>query len=206
MIKYLILLIGFVVTSVSVAWSVQPYTPVQPDPVLETWRWRSYPELKGLGLQCMTEDQDGNMWFGVNDGVRFYNGLTWTTYTSDHGLVDAPVVRLCSTRDGSVYAGTEAGISRFKDGAWTRVLPSEADQLWDVADLMAGSDGSLWAGTRWGVLHIKEEAWTFYTIELFQNWIRNALPQARLIVLPNEMVTTGNNSHPDGIGATIQSL
>jgi serine phosphatase RsbU (regulator of sigma subunit)/ligand-binding sensor domain-containing protein len=204
MIKYLILLIGFVVTSVSVAWSVQPYTPVQPDPVLETWRWRSYPELKGLGLQCMTEDQDGNMWFGVNDGVRFYNGLTWTTYTSDHGLVDAPVVRLCSTRDGSVYAGTEAGISRFKDGAWTRVLPSEADQLWDVADLMAGSDGSLWAGTRWGVLHIKEEAWTFYTIELFQNWIRNALPQARLIVLPNEMVTTGNNSHPDGIGATIQ--
>ena len=32
------------------AWAVRPYTPVHPDPVLEPWRWTSFPELKGLGL------------------------------------------------------------------------------------------------------------------------------------------------------------
>ena len=92
------------------------------------------------------------MWFGFNDGVRVYDGLTWTTYTLEHGIAGAPVLRLFATQDGSVYASTEVGISRFKDGTWTRVLPLEADQLWDVADLMEGSDGSLWTGTRWGAL------------------------------------------------------
>ena len=31
-------------------WAAQPYTPVIADPVLEPWRWTSFPELKGLGL------------------------------------------------------------------------------------------------------------------------------------------------------------
>ena len=30
--------------------SVQPYQPAYSDPVEETWRWRHYPELGGLGL------------------------------------------------------------------------------------------------------------------------------------------------------------
>jgi len=202
--KYLMLLMGFILVSVP-AWAAQPFEPIQPDPVLETWRWRSYPELKGLGLQCMVEDQDGNMWFGVNDGVRIYDGLTWTTYTAEHGLVGAPVVRLCATRDGSVYAGTEAGISRFKDGIWTRVLPLEADQLWGVADLIAGSDGSLWAGTWWGALQIQGETWTFYTIERYQNWIKKSLPQAQVVVLPNKMATNKKNNPHEGLGISMNN-
>ena len=43
----------------------QPYTPIKPDPVAESWRWRTFPELKGLGLRAMEEDRDGNIWFGV---------------------------------------------------------------------------------------------------------------------------------------------
>ncbi len=50
--------------------AVRPY-----EPVLESWRWRSFPELKGLGLRCMAEDRDGNMWFGTDGGARRYDGL-----------------------------------------------------------------------------------------------------------------------------------
>ena len=63
-------------TGVSASWAVQPYTPVHPDPVLEPWRWTVYPELRGFGLWCLAEDHDGNMWFGVYDGVRRYDGTS----------------------------------------------------------------------------------------------------------------------------------
>ena len=54
----------------SPAFPVEPYTPSQPDPVLEPWRWRTFPDLMGLGARCMVEDHEGNMWFGVTEGVH----------------------------------------------------------------------------------------------------------------------------------------
>ncbi len=54
MARYLITLIGIIVASAS-AWAAKHYVPVKPDPVLKTWRWRSYPDLKGLGLECIAD-------------------------------------------------------------------------------------------------------------------------------------------------------
>ena len=67
--------------------AVSPYTPSRPDPVLESWRWTTFPELNGLGLVCMAEDREGRMWFGVDDGVRVYDGVTWKSYTEADGLL-----------------------------------------------------------------------------------------------------------------------
>ena len=33
-----------------------PYTPRHADPVQESWRWRTFPELKGQGLSCLAQD------------------------------------------------------------------------------------------------------------------------------------------------------
>lgn len=101
--------------------AVQPYTPVHPDPVVESWRWRSYPELKGRGLACMIEDRDGNLWFGVDEDVVRYDGSDWVTYTPDDGLVVGQVRAICVTRKGDVYVGTREGLSRFRDVSWERV-------------------------------------------------------------------------------------
>ena len=48
-----------------------------------------------------------------------YDGVTWTPFTPDDGLIGAPVNDLSGMRDGSVYAGTDAGIGRFSGGAWS---------------------------------------------------------------------------------------
>ena len=143
--------------------AVRPYHPVRGDPVLEPWRWRSFPELSGLGLRCMAESGDGAMLFGVDEGVVHYDGVNWTTYTPEDGLLGAPVNVLCASRDGSVYAGTEMGISQFGNGAWRRVFPPEGDLPWYVNSLMEAADGSLWAGTAWGGLRIAETGTTLYT-------------------------------------------
>ena len=177
-------------------WAAQPYTPVHPDPVLEPWRWRSFPELKGLGLQCMAEDRGGRMWFGVDDGALHYDGRTWTTFTPEDGLLGAPVQTLCATRDGSVYAGTELGISRFRDGRWNRVFPHEG--ACQAFDLLEGSDGTLWAGTSLGALHFAGEQTTLYTTDS----LRTARPELNVtfVMLPEGAETQVYDVYEDGEG------
>ena len=182
----------------------QPYTPSSPDPVLESWCWRSFPELKGLGLRCMAEDKDGNMWFGVDDGVRRYDGVNWTAYTSEDGLLGAQVLTLCTTQDGRLYAGTYLGISRFSAGGWSRVFPPEGDLPWYVWDLMEASDGSLWAGTRWGALRLSPEGPTLYTTEEMAAALRVLAPHIPRAIVPDEVAPA--RSWPKGIGALAASM
>ena len=140
--------------------AAEPYTPVHPDPLEEKWRWRSYPELSGRGLKSMTEDRDGNLWFGVDDGVVRYDGIEWVDYTEEDGVYGSPVVTLCATRDGSVYAGTDLGVSRFREGQWERVL--QGDMPWVVSRLSVGSDDDVWAATVWGAMRISNDKQILY--------------------------------------------
>ncbi len=176
----------FVPFVIQTLFAAQPYEPVQPDPVLEPWRWTVFSELKGLGLQCMAEDKDGNMWFGTDEGVRRYDGINWTTYTPEDGLLGAPVYTLLATRDGSVYAGTEMGVSRFREGKWRPVFPLEGDLSWFIRDLMEASDGSVWAGTSWGALRLDREESTLYTTEETGAALKLIAPYVRLSIVPDE--------------------
>ncbi len=190
----------FVLFVIQTLHAATPYQPVHPDPVLESWRWRSFPELKGLGLECMAEDRDGNMWFGTNDGVRRYDGVRWTAYTPADGLPGAPVYALCVTRDGSVYAGTELGISRFSDGKWRSVFPPEGNLSWFIWDLVEASDGSLWAGTSWGALRLDREGSTLYTTEETGAALKLIAPYVRLAVVPEKAAPA--RPWAEGIGVT----
>ena len=184
LIQFAICILQFSICN-SLAWAVRPYTPVHPDPVLEPWRWRSFPELKGLGLRCMAEAKDRAMWFGVDDGVRRYDGVKWTAFTEADGILGSPVVALLGARDGSVYAGTPLGISRFKDGKWRRAFPPEGDLPWMVNDLIEARDGSLWAGTGWGALRLSREGATLYTMEDRGAALRALMPGLRLSIVPD---------------------
>jgi len=174
---------------------------VHPDPVLEPWRWRAFPELNGLGLQCMAEAKDRAMWFGVDDGGRRYDGVHWTAYTEKDGLYGAPVVTLLGSRDGSIYAGTAMGISRFTDGKWSRVFPPEGNLPWPISKLIEARDGSVWAGTEWGALRLSQEGPTLYTTEQMGAALRTLAPDVRLSIVPEEAAPA--RPRPEGIGAAV---
>ncbi|MDP6777663.1 MAG: PDZ domain-containing protein, partial [Candidatus Latescibacteria bacterium] len=189
----LIRMIPFALLAVGLAaadcWAVQPYTPVHPDPVLEPWRWTVFPELKGLGLQCIAEDREGRMWFGVADGVRVFDGANWTAYTEDDGVLGRPVQALCTARDGSVYAGTYTGVSRFRDGKWQRVFAAKDDIPLNVLAVIEASDRSIWAATWYGALRIRNEKATLHASADFESLILALAPNARFVVSPDEATT-----------------
>ena len=179
-------------------WGVEPYEPVQPDPVLESWRWRSFPELKGKGLFCLTEARDGAIWFGLDSGVERYDGIHWTPYTTDDGIYGAPVRALHATRDGSVYAGTELGLSRFHDGKWKRSFPTRDVHPWPIYNLTEAADGSLWVATGWGVLHISATDTTLYTSKDTAPAVRAIEPGLALSIIPTPV-----RLWPQGTGIAV---
>ena len=161
-----------------------PYTPTYSDPILEPWRWTTYPELNGLVTRCIAEDSTGAMWFGTFDGVRRYDSITWTAYTSKDGLVEGRVNALLTARDGSVYAGSEAGISRFKDGRWKQILPAQQNLTWSVSDIQETSDGSIWAATGLGALRIKDQDVYLYTTQDTASTLSRRAPKIKTRLFP----------------------
>jgi len=168
--------------------AVQSYQPVFSDPALEPWRWRSFPELKGHGLRCLAESRDGAMWFGTDEGVWRYDGLHWTVYTREDGLIGAPVNALCATRDGSVWAGTEMGISRFREGTWSRVFPAQEELPWPIDEIRESRDGSIWAATAWGALHLRPHGSLLYTSEEMGAALRVLAPGVPLFPVADKAV------------------
>ena len=190
-----------ILSTVSQAKASQHYQAVIADPVLEPWRWRSYPELQGVGPQCMVEDKDGNLWFGTDEGVRRYDGVNWTVFTPGDGLVGTPVTVLCATRDGVIYAGSEEGISRFSNGEWARIFPSDGDVPLPIYDLMEASDRSLWVATKHGAFQLQGEKWTSYTTESLNDFALFAMPGVKITLVPDEMTLVSHWG--SGIGALV---
>jgi len=178
-------------------WATTVYTPIYPDAIKEPWRWQTFSELNGLGLQCMAVGKDGAMWFGLNDGVMRYDGLTWKMYTVDDGLIGAPVYALCVAQNGDVYAGSDGGISCFRylsqdEILWQRVFPVDGDLPWSINHIIESKDGSLWTGTAWGALNIRKDDLVLYTTEDMVASIRSVTPWLTYRWLPEAVAPLRN--------------
>jgi signal transduction histidine kinase/CheY-like chemotaxis protein/ligand-binding sensor domain-containing protein/HPt (histidine-containing phosphotransfer) domain-containing protein len=64
----------------------------------------------------ITEDPDGDLWFGTDNGVVRWDGSTARRYTSRDGLVGRETNRDAGFVDsrGSLWIGTESGVSRYQ--------------------------------------------------------------------------------------------
>lgn len=79
--------------------SQNKYVPDFGGPLNEPWRWTTFEELSGKGVRCIAESSDGNMWFGVNNGVIRYNGLEWKEYNGNNGFANTIVYHLITSNN-----------------------------------------------------------------------------------------------------------
>lgn len=181
--------------------AAEAYVPSQPDPVLEPWRWRVFSELKGFGLRSMAEGNDRTLFFGVDEGVRSYDGIDWRNYTPKDGLISAPINVVSAGRDGTMYAGSDMGISMFDEGKWTRFFPPEGELPWPIDQIIEDSNGNIWAATAWGALRINDGGATLFTTDEMSVAVRSQAPYVELSLIPDEV--TPRHSWGPGIGMKL---
>ncbi len=121
-----------------------------------------YSNLTPLLAWGMAEDQDGNLWFGMDgEGVRKFDGDSFTTYTTKDGLAGNDVRSVYADRRGRMWFGTaHRGVSCYdgtpfrnfteKDGlnnnAIWGILEDKAGNMWFSGD--GPAQGTLAPGIR----------------------------------------------------------
>ena len=130
--------------------AVDTLTVKTPDPILENWRWTAFDRSDGLVgyMNNIYEDREGNVWFATDSGVRRYDGLRWTTYTTEDGLVSNIVRTIMQAREGAMWFGTTGGISRFDGEHWTTYTVADSLPINRIGPqgLLQARDGTIWAG------------------------------------------------------------
>jgi ligand-binding sensor domain-containing protein/serine phosphatase RsbU (regulator of sigma subunit) len=60
-------------------------------------------------VQCITQDDDGNLWIGTLSGLTRYNGREFKVYSRTDSLAEDWVTSLCKDKDGNIWFGHWAG-------------------------------------------------------------------------------------------------
>ena len=129
--------------------------------------WLNFGREQGIpNTWAMTEDRDGNMWFGTfGNGVVRYDGQSFVAFTEEDGLANNQVYSIIQDRNGDLWIGTVAGLSRY-DGKEFHNLGIEDGLLTDkIYELFEDRDGYIWIGTKQGVSRYDGREFTHFTTE-----------------------------------------
>ena len=123
-----------------------------------------FPEFNGIknfvpDISYITEDKNGNLWFGTNNGLITVDRLTkekkyFAIPSSQMSFPDDVVIGMVQSDDGSMWLGTyQSGLLSFNDGKFTSFIldPDNKDSAANTSiwSLMKDRSGYLWIGT-WG--------------------------------------------------------
>ena len=176
-----------------------PYKPEILDPLLEPWRWKFMPELRGKGIRCIETSHDGTMWFGTDKGTCRYDGMDWNFYDTTNSEIGFPVNNIVSTDNGVVYAGTDKGLSIYRDKKWRLLFPKKKNDLLNISCLKVLKNGAVLAGTTKGLLYITDERKIFLAPAINLESLKRAFNNCEFIVLPNSYLFNNNTSRVDDI-------
>ena len=116
--------------------------------------WRTYTTSNsGLAANYVLSiavDDEGNKWFGTNQGVSKFDGVNWTTYNmSNSGLVFNRVNAIATDASGNKWFGTSKGVSKFDGTNWTTYSTSSGGLPFNyISAIAADQAGNLWFGTK----------------------------------------------------------
>jgi ligand-binding sensor domain-containing protein len=112
----------------------------------------NYTTVEGLphnNVLCLTQDTAGNMWFGTQEGIARFDGVsTWTIYdTASHPtLVHNTITAIAADSDNNIWVGTDYGVSVFDGATFTTYTTN--DGLGDnrINYITQAPNGDIWFG------------------------------------------------------------
>ena len=177
----------------------QPYTPTITDPLLEPWRWKQITELQGKGIRCLTESNNGVMWFGVDKGVYCYNGKDWKLFSRENSIIVGPIKVLVKTSDNRILAGSTNALYEYKNNSW-KVLIEGSNRLHiNVSSIKDIANGCIIVGINQGILIFKGSQRIFISSKNYFSSFKQQYPDLKLIELPQEIVIQNQYPRVDDI-------
>ena len=76
--------------------------------------WTNYTKKDGLAgniVYSVSQDSNGEYWFGTNNGLSHYDGKTWETISRAHGLLDNSAYAIVSSGNNEIWVGTRNGVA-----------------------------------------------------------------------------------------------
>ena len=111
-------------------------------------------DINDHNISSITEDADGNLWFGTADfgGLFQFDGERFYIYSDEFGLADNNINCLVAD-DQLIYIGTPNGLSTFDGFDFQMVFVSDDFGTNHITALEVDEDGTIFIGSKDGKVH-----------------------------------------------------
>lgn len=168
--------------------ATEPYVPRKMNPLAESWRWKTFPELEGKGVSHIMEGPDHRVWVSCNEGIYEYNGYNWRLHNAANGLDVLPVQQVLAAKNGRIYATTPSGIFQYDGNRWTAKFRLPGGLQWTFTQIKELADGSIMACSNTGVLHLSNSNTPdFYTTRENATTLKPQLSGVQWVILPKAL-------------------
>jgi len=124
--------------------------------------WDTQNGLISNTIYTMCRSQRGGLWLGTYKGISYFDGATFTHYSTKEGLPDENIRGLCEDKQGNLWIGfSGTGVGKFDGDSLTLFndnIPGSGN--WS---LLEDQQGNIWWGSGQGVSKFDGEKLTQYT-------------------------------------------
>jgi len=100
--------------------------------------------LSDHDILSMTEDLNGNMWFGSWNGLSKFDGRTFQTINTSNGLIHNIALSTLTDKKGTIWMSTPAGISRLNGIDIKHYTIAEGLASNEVRNIFQDHSGKYW--------------------------------------------------------------
>lgn len=143
--------------------------------------------------RAFSEDRDGSVWIGTDEGVSRWRDGAFQNFTTKDGLAYSSIRAILPDRDGSLWIATDGGLSRFRSGKFVsdpRLDRLRGEKVWA---LFQEPGGELWIGTNGAGLFLLANG------KLTQFTTKQGLPSNKIHFLAEDQRGNLWMSGPSGI-------
>lgn len=104
-------------------------------------------------------DKKGIIWFGTLQGLKTFNGISWTEISGNPDYVTS----MCDGLNDDIWIGSASGVGYFNGTNW--IVYNKSDGLTDdfINTICLNTNGDIWAGTGAGISVFNGTEWSNIT-------------------------------------------
>jgi signal transduction histidine kinase/ligand-binding sensor domain-containing protein/CheY-like chemotaxis protein len=148
-------------------------------------------------ISCLTQDKQGYIWFGTNNGVYRFDGYTVKEYRREahniNSLIHNNVNCIYEGKDGFIWIGTWGGLTKFDPAMQSfthykhdpKNLKSISNN--DIRAIEEDKDGNLWVGTFGGGINRLRKATNVFDSYQYSSKKRNSISSNYINVIRRDI-------------------